>query len=191
MKFRGLFLALLVLAALTGALYWSNRSSSAKTPDTAPSPSPKILALNQDDITKVEIKKKGSNDVVLAKEGSGSWRITAPQQLGVDSVAVSSMIATLSPLTADRVIDEKATDLQPYGLAPPSLELVVTTKANQSQRLLIGDETPSHNGAYAAVAGQPQVYTIASYTKSGLDKGLNDLRDKKSSEPQPSHSPKP
>ena len=49
MKFRGLFLALLVLAALTGALYWSNRSSSAKTPEAAPSPSPKILALNQDD----------------------------------------------------------------------------------------------------------------------------------------------
>jgi hypothetical protein len=177
MKFRGLFLALLLLAALTGALYWSNRSSSAKTPEATPSPSPKILALNQDDITKVEIKKKGGNDIVLSKEGA--WRITAPQQLGADSAAVSSMISTLSPLTADRVIDEKATDLKPYGLSDPSVELVVTTKNNQSQRLLIGDETPAHNGVYATVAGQPQVYTVATYIKSGLDKGLNDLRDKR------------
>ncbi|HEV2990801.1 MAG TPA: DUF4340 domain-containing protein, partial [Candidatus Angelobacter sp.] len=173
------FLALLILAALTGALYWSNHSSSAKTPEPASTPSPKILALSQDDILKLEIKKKGGDGVSLAKESSGNWRITAPKELGADSNAVSSMVSALSPLTADRVIEEKAGDLQPYGLAQPAVELVVTTKNNQSQRLLIGDDTPSHNGTYAAVAGQPQVFTIAGFTKSSLDKGLNDLRDKR------------
>ena len=179
MKFRGLVLAALVLAALSAALYWSNHHSQTKTTETAAAnPSPKILALNQDDITKVEIKKRDS-DVVLAKDDSGSWHITAPQESRAESGAVSSLISSLASLTADRVIQEKATDLQPFGLKEPALELVVTTKNNQSQRLLIGDETPSHNGAYAAVAGRPQVYTVPSYVKSGLDKNLDDLRNKK------------
>ncbi|HEV3041522.1 MAG TPA: DUF4340 domain-containing protein [Candidatus Angelobacter sp.] len=179
MKLRGLFFALLILAALTGALYWSNHRSLAKTPEPSASPSPKILALNQDDILKLEIKKKGAAEVSLAKEGPGNWRIIAPKEFGADSNAVASVISALSPLTADRVIEEKATDLQSYGLAPPAVELVVTTKNNQSQRLLIGDDTLSRSETYAAVAGQPEVFTIASVTKYSLDKGLNDLRDKR------------
>lgn len=178
MKFRGPVLAVLVLAALTAALYWSNRHPTTKTTEPAAVPSPKILALNQDDITQVEIKKRDS-DVVLSKDRSGFWRITAPQEARADSGTVSSLVSSLAPLTADRVIDEKAADLQPFGLKDPSVEVLVTTKNNQSQRLLIGDETPSHNGAYTAVAGQPQVYTVPSYVKSSLDKKLNDLRNKK------------
>lgn len=177
MKVRPLVLAALVLAALSAALYWSNRHPSTKTSEAAAAPSPKILALNQDDIVKVEIKKRDS-DVVVAKDGSGSWHITAPQESRADSGTVSSLVSSLAPLTADRVIDEKAKDLQPFGLKEPSIEILVTTKNNQSQRLLIGDETPSHNGTYVAIAGQPQVYTIPSYVKASLDKGLDDLREK-------------
>ncbi len=47
----------------------------------------------------------------------------------------------------------KPSTCSPFGLKEPAVEAVVTTKNNQSQRLLIGDETPSHNGPYAAVAG--------------------------------------
>ncbi len=178
MKFRGLVFAALVLSVLSAALYWSNRHPSTKTTEPAAAPSPKILALNQDDIVKIEIKKR-DGDVLLAKNDSGTWHIVAPQESRADSGTVSSLVSSLAPLTADRIIDEKATDLQPFGLKEPAVELVVTTKNNQSQRLLIGDETPSHNGAYATVAGQPQVYTVPSYVKSSLDKKLDDLRNKK------------
>lgn len=177
MKFRGLVLAALLLAALSAALVWSNHHPSTKTAEVASPPSPKILALNQDDITKVEIKKRDS-DVILSKDASGSWRITAPQESKADSGTVSSLVSSLAPLTADRIIDEKAADLQPFGLKQPAVEIMVTTKNNQSQRLLIGDDTPSHNASYAAIAGQPEIYTIPSYLKSSLDKGLDDLREK-------------
>src|SRR5262249_39614958 len=53
------------------------------------------------------------------------------------------------------------------------------TKDNKSQKVLVGDDTPTGSGAFAAIAGDPRVFTIASYTKTSIDKGLNDLRDKR------------
>lgn len=181
MKSRGLIVGLVVLTVLVGLLYWSNRQSAAKTSDVSSSvpAAPKILALNQADIIKVEVKKKGSDDVVLSKNGSGNWQITSPKELGADSNAVSSLLSTVSSLNAERVVDDKAGDLQPYGLAPPSAELVITENGNKSQRLLLGDDTPTHGGAYAALAGDSRVFTIASFNKTSLDKSLNDFRDKR------------
>ena len=43
----------------------------------------------------------------------------------------------------------------------------------------VGDDTPTNSGAYAKVAGDPHVYTVASYVKTSLDKTVNDLRDKR------------
>jgi len=43
----------------------------------------------------------------------------------------------------------------------------------------LGDETPTGNAVYAALAGDPRVFTIASYNRTSIDKGLNDLRDKR------------
>jgi hypothetical protein len=59
------------------------------------------------------------------------------------------------------------------------LSVVMTKKDGKTVRLLFGDETPTRNGNYAAVVGNPRVFIIASYNKSSLDKGLNDLRDKR------------
>jgi hypothetical protein len=181
MQSRGLLFAAIILAVLIGLLYWSKHASSAKNPEAAASatPSPKILALKEPDIVKLEIKKKDSDDVVLTKNSSGVWQITSPKEYTADSNTVTSLLSTLSGLDADRVVDEKAADLQPYGLAPPASEIVVTETGNKSQQLLLGDDTPTRSGAYAALAGDPRVFTIATYNKSSLDKGLNDLRDKR------------
>jgi hypothetical protein len=43
----------------------------------------------------------------------------------------------------------------------------------------VGDETPTGAGSYARIDGDPRVFTLASYTKSGIDKSASDLRDKR------------
>ena len=180
MKSRGLLIAAMVLAALTGTLYWSNHRKPPE-PDTKASADapPKILTLNQADISKIEIKKQGGEEVALAKNDAGKWQITSPKQFGADQGAVSGMLSTLSALNSDRLIDEKASKLEPYGLTQPAIEVDVTEKNNKTQKLLIGDETPTGNAVYAALAGDPRVFTLASYTKNGVDKSLKDLRDKR------------
>jgi hypothetical protein len=180
MKMNSLLVAAIVLAALSGVLYWSNHRKpvenavkvSADTP-------PKILTLAQDDITKVDIKKKSGDEVVLAKNDAGKWQITEPKPFRADQSEVSRMLSTLSSLSSERLIEEKAGNLSDYGLAQPAAELIVTEKDNKSQKVLIGDDTPAKNAVYVALAGDPRVFTLANYAKSSLDKNAKDLRDKR------------
>jgi hypothetical protein len=180
MKFRGLLVAAIVLAALTGTLYWSNHRKPPESTGTASADTPpKILALNPTDITGLEIKKKTGEVVTLDKTDAGQWQITAPVPLAADQEAVSSMLSALSSLNSDRLVDDKATNLDQYGLVPASIEVDITKKDKTTVKLLIGDNTPAGSGAYTAVSGDPRVFTLATYNKSNFDKNPNDLRDKR------------
>lgn len=177
MKSPGLLVAAIILAALSGVLYWSNhRKPADDVVKASPDAPPKILSLSESDVTALAIKKKGSPEVDLARK-DGAWQITEPKPLPADQEAVSSVLSTLSFLNSERLVEDKAADLAPYGLASPALEIDVTTK-DKTHKLLIGDATPT-GAEYAALAGDPRVFTISSYSKTSLDKSGNDLRDKR------------
>ncbi len=178
MKIRGLLIAVVILAALVGVLYWSNNHKPAETTEASANTPPKILSLKEDDISKIAIEKSGSPQLALTKT-SGKWQITAPQTLPADQTAVSPMLSTLSSLTSDRLVEEKAADLTPYGLAHPPLEVDVTEKNNKTQKLLLGDATPTGNSIYAKLADDPRVFTLATYQKTSIDKTPDDVRDKR------------
>jgi len=180
MKMNGLLAAAIVLAALSGVLYWSNHRKPAESAVkvSADTP-PKILTLVQADITKVDIKKKGGDEVELAKNDAGKWQLVGAKPLRADQNEVSSMLSTLSSLNSERLIEEKAGNLADYGLAQPSVELDVTEKDNKTQKLLIGDSAPSGNAVYVALSGDLRVFTLANYSKTSLDKSARDLRDKR------------
>jgi hypothetical protein len=178
MRFRGLLVAVILLAALGVGLYFSNKekaAEAAKPPADAP---PKILALMESDITKVAIKKKGSDETDLEK-ANGKWQITAPKPYPADQDPANQLVASAASVTSDRVVEDKATNLSSYGLNAPTLEVDVTGKGGKVSKIKFGDDTPTNSGAYAMLEGDPRVFTVASYVKSGLDKSVNDLRDKR------------
>lgn len=179
MKIRGLLIAIVIFAALAGVLYWSDhRKPSAEAAQPDADAAPQILKLDQNSITRLGLKKQETPAIELAKSGS-VWKITDPKPFAADQTTVSSMLSTLSSLNSDRLVEDKATDLQRYGLASPSFELDITEKDNKTQRLLLGDNTPAGSDVYASLAGDPRVFTIAAYHKTNLDKSVNDLRDKR------------
>lgn len=177
---KGLLIAALVLAALGGTLYWSNhRKPSTSSTTSAAESSPKVLDIKPADVVGIKIAKKDRQELALSKNASGKWQITGPHTLPADQDAVSSLLSSLSPLNSDRLLEEKAADWNAYGLGKPVVEISVMEKSNKSEDLLLGDDTPTSSGAYAAVKGDPRVFVIASYNKTALDKGENDLRDKR------------
>src|SRR5215469_2929260 len=177
MKIRGLLVATAAFAVLAGLLYWSDhRKPSAEAANPAEA-TPAILKLDENSITKVDLKKKDAPNLLLTKSGA-DWKITEPQPLAADQSTVSGLLSTLSSLNSERLVEEKSSDVERYGLEHPSLEIEVTERDNKSQRLLLGDDTPTGSAAYAALAGDPRVFTLAGYHKASLDKTLNDLRDK-------------
>src|SRR5437016_13123882 len=172
MKFNGFIVAIVVLAALGGALYWSNHHMPAETTQASAEAPPKILTLNQADINKIDIKKKGGEEVTLAKDSGGNWKVIAPEPLGADQSAVSSMLSSLCSLNSDRLVEENATNFNKYGLSEPTLQIGVTEKNSKTHQLLVGDDTPTNNGAYVRVEGDPRVFTLAPYNKTILDKSV-------------------
>lgn len=179
MKPRGLLAAVIVLAALGGALYWSNRKQKAEAAKPSAGTTTKILTIPEDQIKEVTLKKTGAEPTVLQMGADGKWQLTEPKAQRADQDTAKSLVSSLSTLNADKVVEDKATDLSPYGLNSPTLDVAVLKKDGKSQDFLVGDDTPTGGGAYAKLAGDPHVYTIASYVKSSLDKTPNDLRDKR------------
>ncbi len=179
MRGRGLAAAAVVLAALVGLLYWSNHRKAPDESKSSADTAPKILSLNESDITKIDLKKKDGREVVLARNSSGKWDMTQPKPLPVDQDAVSSMLSTLASLNSDRLVEDKASNLNQYGLTQPALTVTLTQKNGKTRELLIGDDTPTGSAAYAKLENDPRIFTLASYSKTSIDKGPTDLRDKR------------
>jgi hypothetical protein len=174
-----LLIAAVVLAGLSAAVWWSNKAEAAKANKPASDAAPKVLAINEGEMQQIEIKKRDGEDTIAKRDDAGKWSITAPKPLPADQGSVSSVAASVSNLNAERVVDDHATDLPSYGLAPPVDRITFTTKGGKSSTLLIGDDTPTGSNVYAMVEGDPRLYTIANSNKSGLDKTSKDLRDKR------------
>ena len=181
MKLRELSIAMVVLVALLGVLYWSNHHKASEDAGVKASAeaSPKILEFKSGDVSGLLIHRKDQPEIRLSRNESGAWQITKPKPLAADQDSVSSVISTLSTLTSERLLEEKVSDVAAYGLANATVELDVTLKDNKTQKLLIGDQTPAGNSYYAMLAGDPRLFKLASYNKTNLDKTVNDLRDKR------------
>jgi hypothetical protein len=179
MRFSGLLIASVVLAGLAAGLWYSNKQKSAEAAKPPADANPKILSLFEADIKRIDIKKKGGEETVVEKTNANSWQMTAPKAYMVDKDAASQLSSSVANVSSDRVVEDKAGDLGQYGLASPVLEVDVTMKDGKTKKLLVGDETPTGSGAYAVLVGDPRVFTIPSYTKTGFDKTEKDLRDKR------------
>ena len=178
MRIRGLLVAVVLLAGLGVGLYYSNKEKAVEAAKPPADQPPKIVVLNQADITKIVLKKKDSPETDLAKVGD-KWQITAPMPYTADQDAANQLVSAAANISSDRVVEDKASNLPAYGLNSPSLEVDVTGKGGKVTKLEFGDDTPTNSGSYAMKSGDPRLYTVASYVKSGLDKSVNDLRDKR------------
>jgi hypothetical protein len=176
MKPTGLLIAAAVLVVLAGGIWWSNKkeASASKSTDT----STKILTIPDDQIAAIRVRKL-TGEVQGLKRDGGRWALDEPKKMSADQDTAGAMASALSSLSADKVIDDKTTDLKPYGLTVPTLDVTVTRKDGKSDELLIGDDTPTGSGAYAKLARDPRVFTVSSFTKTSLDKTSDDLRDKR------------
>src|SRR5215471_12585023 len=101
MKIRGLLIATAAFAILAGLLYWSDHrkpnAEAANPADAAPS----ILKLDENSITKLDLKRKDAPEIQLTKSGS-DWKITEPKPFAADQSTISSMLSTISSLNAER-----------------------------------------------------------------------------------------
>ena len=178
MKQGRLLVAALLLATLAGLFWWSNKKEAAATKASPAPTTTKIVEVPRDQIQSLTIEKAGAETIELKRTGS-KWSLTGPKALPADQDAVSSLVSTFASLTADKLLEDKPTSVEQYGLSKPSLSVTATKQDGKTVKLLVGDETPTNSGSYAELAGDSRVFLVASYNKTSLDKSENDLRDKR------------
>lgn len=179
MRSTGLLIATAVLALLGGLVWWSNKTRKDEPAGGADAAkSPKILSLAEADITRIEIRHRDAEVTRVDRDGS-SWKITSPEPLPADRDAVNGLVSAAASVTADKIIEEKPADLAAFGLQAPSSVVTITLKDGKSRTLKIGDDAPVGGAAYVQVDGDARVFTLASFSKSAIDKLAVDLRDKR------------
>ena len=178
MKPKGLLIGLVLLAGLGGAAVWVYKHPAADDSKKADGSNTKLLTVPDDQFQEVKIVKLTGETLDL-KKANGKWTMVAPKTMAMDQDAASSMQTTLGSLTSDKLIEANASDLKSFGLDQPTLDVSVIRKDGKTDRILIGDDTPTGSGAYAKLAADPRVFTVTSMVKSTLDKRPDDLRDKR------------
>jgi hypothetical protein len=177
MQSRNLLIAAVVLAALSGVVWWAKRHPQTSSAGSATA-SPKLVDIPDAQVQSIDLKKKDGATVELQRQ-NGKWAIAAPEPLPADQDAATSLVSSLSPITADNIVEDKPGDVSKYGLNAPSLTVTVHEKNGKSDQVFFGDDVPAGSLVYARVGTDPKVYAVSSSTKSSLDKSANDLRDKR------------
>lgn len=181
-KYVNTLLAIGVLAALWGSfIYYDKRKNQGVPSDvTAETKTEeKLLSLESKHIQSFTLKTKDAPPITCNRE-SGNWVIVEPQKLPTDQSTISAFLASLTGATVDQVVNPHPANLKDFGLDPPAETLEVSTDAKPARfALMLGDDTPTGNGVYVQMGGNPRVVTVASYEKTALEKSLFDLRDKR------------
>lgn len=178
MKPRNLLIAAILLAGLSGVVWWAKKHPQPSAPSATTTTSPKLADIPDAQIQSIDLKKRDGASVDLARQ-NGKWVITAPESYSADQDAATGVASSLSPLTADSVVDDNPSDLGKYGLKSPSLTVTVHEKDGKSPEILFGDDVPAGSLVYARLGSNPKIYAVSSSVKTSLDKSVNDLRDKR------------
>lgn len=166
-------LILLVVALGLGAYIYFVESQRDPTETDAKE---KLFAVTASDINELNIRK-GSTTTALRKDGD-AWGLTAPVTTPASSSAVEPVVNGLETIEIDRVIEENATNLAPFGLDAPPLSIGFRTADGTAHELHLGSKTPTGSGIYARVDGNPRVLLVAAFHEQTFDKTPFDLRDR-------------
>jgi len=173
-----MLIAAVLLAGLTGVVWWSNKDEKAKEGKPAADAPPVILAIKPDQVKQIDIKRPAGESTSVRFNDKGKWEITTPKPLLADPTEITKLTTDFANLVSERLVDANATDFAAYGLAPAKLEVDITTKDGKVTKLLIGERTPTESAIYARLDGDPRLFTISGSHQATLDKTSKDLREK-------------
>lgn len=180
-KYLNTLIALAVLGALWGGITYHDKHKQNAPAIASTEKVDKILPLTERQVRLFTLKPRDGTPISCVRgEGPGAgWAIVEPDKLAADQTAVGSFLGSLTSATVDQVVSDKPADLKQFGLDSPQEAIEISTSTRPAEyTLLLGDDTPTGDGVYAQLAGNPRVVTVASYLKTSLAKKLFDLRDK-------------
>lgn len=131
----GLLAALALLALL--AIYEPGKEK--------PPEQPRLIEFTSDGISSLRIERVNGPAIVLERQ-QGTWRMTEPQQIGVNDFRISSLLR-ISELKSLGHFTASPESLAQYGLDAPSATLII----NGTTRIEFGNSTPIDQRRYLRI----------------------------------------
>lgn len=138
-----------------------------------------ILQLDEADVTALTIRPR-SGDVVRLERSAEGWRLSSPIEARAAEAAVRNLLSALRALRAVDFLADRGADAEAgRGLAPPAWQIEIE-REDEPVVLRLGNEVDVGDKTLvaASIAGEAQIYLVASHVPAGLGKSANDLRDK-------------
>ena len=180
MKPKGLLIAVVLLAVLGGVVWWSNKKQAGGRQEDDrhqhqdPDHSGRPVSGDPDQ----EAHRRGDRPRPRERQVAASPQPKPlPRRSGRRRVAWSSSLCVAERRQGHRGEGRRPQAVRPR--RPRRSTSPIKRKDGKTDELLIGDDTPTGSGAYAKLANDPRVFTIATFIKSSLDKRPDDLRDKR------------
>lgn len=178
-RYLNTLVAVVVLAGLWFSFTSWNKHKSRQQTKKAASKAERVSDFQASHVHSFTVTSHDGTSFTGAQEGK-EWSIVKPQPIDADQGKITAFLQSLSTATIDQTIAAHPADLKDFGLDPPQETIQVETNSKPQQfTLLLGSETPTSNGVYAQVEGNPRVFTLTDSTKTALEKTLFDLRNTK------------
>jgi hypothetical protein len=171
MRLRNTLLLALIFAGLAGYLYFVEVDKAAEEAKKKT-----LFEIDTEAVTAVTLVYP--DRTIEAKKSDGKWRLTKPVDDLADEPSINNLLRAIADCEVKSTLDDVPTDLAPFGLDKPKVEVKVTLKDRELPAIKVGKNTPVGFSTYIQRADEPKVYLTAAAFASGTDKQVKDLRDK-------------
>ena len=174
---RSTLILFLALVALGAYIFFVERKREPATEGGAETKQ-KVFSVEAGKIEDLQVTASGGDQTTLKKEGE-RWKVVAPVAADADEGEVSGITSNLASLEQQRVVEERAADLKPYGLDAPRIRVGFRAAGDKAmKRLLLGSKTPTGGDMYAKLEDAARVFLVSGFLDSTFDRSTFDLRDK-------------
>jgi hypothetical protein len=139
----------------------------------------RLFPFEADDVKAFWISNSVKNVSARVVRQAEGWWLERPLSARGDDEGITKMLQNVLKARKDAVLFEKpeAAKLEELGLEPVTLEMGFEF-AGGEVKVRFGDQGPTHNVAYAMLAGDPRVFRIHADVRTEADIGAYELRDK-------------
>jgi hypothetical protein len=169
--------ALLALAViLVGGFYYWYEIEGAKRRQAAEEQGRRLAELEAESVSAVSLRRAGLELKAVRREGK--WHLTSPLETRADQEAIGRLVSGASEAKRISLIDDKPSDLKPFGLEDPRMLITLDT-SNGPWSLAIGTESPTGRGVYARAGPDGPVVLLERDAERAADKELLEFRDRR------------
>ena len=139
-----------------------------------------VLALQPNEVKKVEIQGQGK-EIVLTKKDSG-WSLEKPLSAKADDSQVQTFLSSVQNMRAQDFVETPILEPKEYGLDPPQLTVSLMLGNDNAQKtLLVGSEKTQEKGVkqrYIKRGEKDTLFLVGDWVFRDLNKSVDDFRDK-------------